>query len=145
MLVERDHVLTALRELANDAAAGAGRLVFLGGEAGVGKTTLAGALTAEAPDGTVVRRGACDSLTTAEALGPLLDATPEIAGDLGEDSTLRRGAERGEIRADFDPAGVNDMLTSPIIASGLTHRPRPTKPQVEFCVDVVMSWLEQRN
>lgn len=59
MLVERDHVLTALRELANDAAAGAGRLVFLGGEAGVGKTM--------------------------------------------------------------------------------------TKPQVEFCVDVVMSWLEQRN
>jgi predicted ATPase len=90
VLVERDHVLTALRELANDAAAGAGRLVFLGGEAGVGTTTLAGALTAEAPDGTVVRRGACDSLTTAEALGPLLDATPEIADDLGEDSTLSR-------------------------------------------------------
>ena len=35
---------------------------------------------------------------------------------------LRRGAERGDIRADFDPAWVNDMLTSPIIAAGLTHR-----------------------
>ena len=58
---------------------------------------------------------------------------------------LRRGAERGEIRADFDPAWVNDMLTSPIIAAVLTHRPRLTKPQVEFCVDVVMSWLERRN
>ena len=83
-------MLAALREFANDAAAGAGRLVFLGGEAGVGKTTLAGALTAEAPDRFVVRRGACDSLTTAEALGPLVDATPEIADDLGDDSMLSR-------------------------------------------------------
>jgi AcrR family transcriptional regulator len=58
---------------------------------------------------------------------------------------LRRGAERGDIRADFDPAWVNDMLTSPIIAAVLTHRPRLTKPQVEFCVDVVMSWLERRK
>ena len=58
---------------------------------------------------------------------------------------LRRGAERGDIRADFDPAWVNDMLTSPIVAAVLTHRPRLTKPQVEFCVDVVMSWLERRN
>jgi AcrR family transcriptional regulator len=58
---------------------------------------------------------------------------------------LRRGAERGEIRSDFDPAWVNDMLVSPIIAAVLTHRPRLTKAQVDFCVDVVMYWLEQRD
>ncbi|HEX2306976.1 MAG TPA: AAA family ATPase [Jatrophihabitantaceae bacterium] len=90
MLVERDDVLAALRELADDAATGAGRLVFVGGEAGVGKTTLAGALTVEAPAGTAVRQGACDSLSTAEALGPLLDAAPEIADALGDESTLSR-------------------------------------------------------
>ena len=88
--MERDHVLTALRELANDAAGGAGRLVFLGGEAGVGKTALAAALTAETPEGIVVRRGACDSLATPEALGPLLDAAPEIAEALGDDSAVSR-------------------------------------------------------
>jgi DNA-binding CsgD family transcriptional regulator len=90
VLVERDDVLAALRELADDAATGAGRLVFVGGEAGVGKTTLAGALTVEAPAGTAVRQGACDSLSTAEALGPLLDAAPEIADALGDESTLSR-------------------------------------------------------
>jgi DNA-binding CsgD family transcriptional regulator/tetratricopeptide (TPR) repeat protein len=90
VLVERDHVLAALRELADDAATGAGRLIFLGGEAGVGKTTLAGALTADPPEGTAVRRGACDSLSTAEALGPMLDAAPEIADALGDESTLSR-------------------------------------------------------
>jgi AcrR family transcriptional regulator len=58
---------------------------------------------------------------------------------------LRRGAERGEIRSDFDPAWVSDVLTSPIIAAVLTHRPRLTKAQAEFCVDVVMSWLERRD
>ena len=58
---------------------------------------------------------------------------------------LRRGAERGEIRSDFDPAWVNDMLVSPIVAAVLTHRPRLTKAQAAFCVDVVMSWLEVRN
>jgi AcrR family transcriptional regulator len=58
---------------------------------------------------------------------------------------LHRGAERGEIRSDFDPAWVNDMLLSPIVAAVLTHRPRLTKAQVEFCVDVVMSWLERRE
>jgi hypothetical protein len=90
VLVERDDVLAALRELVDDASTGAGRLVLVGGEAGVGKTTLAGALTAEARDGTVVRRGACDSLSTAEALGPLLDAAPEIADALADESTLSR-------------------------------------------------------
>ena len=58
---------------------------------------------------------------------------------------LRRGAERGEIRSDFEPAWVNDMLISPIIAAVLTHRPKLSKAQVEFCVDVVMSWLERRD
>jgi hypothetical protein len=52
--------------------------VFLGGEAGVGKTALATAL-AETAGGPAVRRGSCDNVTTAEALGPILDALPELA------------------------------------------------------------------
>ena len=61
-----------------EALHGSGRLVFLGGEAGVGKTALAAAL-AEAAGGPAVRRGCCDIVTTAEALGPILDALPELA------------------------------------------------------------------
>jgi hypothetical protein len=51
---------------------------------------------------------------------------------------------RGEIPA-LRPAWVNDMLVSPIVAAVLTHRPRLTKAQAAFCVEVVMSWLEVRN
>src|SRR5215472_5157065 len=80
VLVEREGFLTSLERLLEEALAGSGRLVFLGGEAGVGKTTLAVALAeAEAASGPVVRRGCCDNVTTAEALGPILDALPELA------------------------------------------------------------------
>jgi predicted ATPase/DNA-binding CsgD family transcriptional regulator len=78
VLVEREGFLASLEQLLGEALNGSGRLVFLGGEAGVGKTALAAAL-AEATDGPVVRRGCCDNITTAEALGPVLDALPELA------------------------------------------------------------------
>src|SRR5215469_5461698 len=84
VLVEREGFLASLEQLLDEALGGSGRLVFLGGEAGVGKTTLAAAL-AEAASGPVIRRGSCDNVTTAEALGPILDALPELSGavDLG--------------------------------------------------------------
>ncbi|HEY2948842.1 MAG TPA: ATP-binding protein [Micromonosporaceae bacterium] len=41
MLVERGDFLASLRGLLGEAVDGSGRLVFLGGEAGVGKTALA--------------------------------------------------------------------------------------------------------
>jgi DNA-binding CsgD family transcriptional regulator/tetratricopeptide (TPR) repeat protein len=78
VLVEREDFLVSLERLLGEALDGSGRLVFLGGEAGVGKTALATAL-AEAASGPVVRRGSCDNVTTAEALGPILDALPELA------------------------------------------------------------------
>jgi DNA-binding CsgD family transcriptional regulator/tetratricopeptide (TPR) repeat protein len=54
--------------------------VFLGGEAGVGKTSLSAALTEAVGDRLAVRCGGCDNVTTAAALGPLIDAVPELTG-----------------------------------------------------------------
>ena len=79
MLIERSSFLATLEGLLGEALGGSGRLVFLGGEAGVGKTTLAAALSGTVLSGLAVRRGCCDSVTTAEALGPILDALPELA------------------------------------------------------------------
>jgi len=76
VLIERSPFLASLEGLLSEALDGSGRLVFLGGEAGVGKTTLAAALADIA--GVAVRRGSCDNVTTAEALGPILDALPEL-------------------------------------------------------------------
>lgn len=66
-LVERDDLLGRLGEL----GAEGGRLAFLGGEAGVGKTSVTRELAARA-DGRVLW-GACENLTTASPLGPFLD------------------------------------------------------------------------
>ena len=70
-LIEREAFLAPLRGLLGEAVGGSGRLVFLDGEAGVGKSALATAL-AGAATGQAVRRGCCDNVTTAEALGPLV-------------------------------------------------------------------------
>jgi DNA-binding CsgD family transcriptional regulator len=89
VLVEREGFLASLEQLLGEALNGSGRLVFLGGEAGVGKTALATAL-AEAASGVVVRRGHCDNITTAEALGPVLDALPEFSGAVDLEAGVTR-------------------------------------------------------
>jgi len=66
-LLERDELLARLEQ----ARVGGGRLVFVGGEAGVGKTSLVRAYEARA-EGRVLR-GTCESLTTPTPLGPFLD------------------------------------------------------------------------
>jgi DNA-binding CsgD family transcriptional regulator/tetratricopeptide (TPR) repeat protein len=79
VLLEREHVLARLTALLVESSTGAGRLVFLAGEAGVGKTAVVAALSAAVPAGVLVRSGACDSITTAAALGPFLEAVPELS------------------------------------------------------------------
>src|SRR5262252_3925546 len=89
VLVEREDFLVSLERLLGEALDGSGRLVFLGGEAGIGKTALAAAL-AETAGGPAVRRGSCDNVTTAEALGPILDAFPELAAAADPEAGVSR-------------------------------------------------------
>ena len=81
MLFERESLLLGLRHLLDDSVSGHGHLVFVAGEAGVGKTSLMDAFCRDViqtvPDVTV-RRGTCDDLTTPAALGPVLDAVPQL-------------------------------------------------------------------
>lgn len=79
MLVEREDLLAEFAIALDDALAGHGRLVFLGGEAGVGKSALVRALAESTADRGTVRIGGADNITTADALAPLEDAVPEIA------------------------------------------------------------------
>ena len=69
LLIEREGALLTLRTQL-DAAASAGHLVLLEGEAGVGKTSV---LRATAAAGLGVWWGECDALQTPQALRPLLD------------------------------------------------------------------------
>ena len=80
MLLERADQLAALHAYLAEVGGGSGRLVFVGGEAGVGKTTLTGAF-ATGVDGIRVRRGVADNPSAAAPLGPFLDA---LAGEVAE-------------------------------------------------------------
>src|ERR1700751_3962002 len=88
VLIERAGFLASLEGLLGGALDDSGRLVFRGGEAGVGKTALAAAL-AEAAS-VPVRRGSCDNVTTAEALGPILDALPELIAAVDNEAGVSR-------------------------------------------------------
>ncbi len=94
-LLERQHVREQLAGFLSDVESGQGRLVLLGGEAGVGKS----ALVREFGESIIARArvliGACDPLSTPTPLGPLLD----IAGALGEPVTplLATAAPREQV------------------------------------------------
>src|SRR5690349_18762079 len=94
-LLERDAPVAVLAGLAAEGARGSGRLVFVGGEAGIGKSSLVRAFEAAVPPGTAVRTGWCDSLGAPRVLGPLHDIARAEGGRLAD--LLREGADRHAI------------------------------------------------
>ncbi|MFD0580423.1 ATP-binding protein [Dactylosporangium darangshiense] len=93
-LLERDSALASLAEYAQQARAGEGRLVLVGGEAGVGKSTLVETF-AQRLTGARWAWGMCDGLFTPRPLGPLFDIADELGGELLELSRAR--APRDEL------------------------------------------------
>jgi DNA-binding CsgD family transcriptional regulator/tetratricopeptide (TPR) repeat protein len=77
-LVERETQLAALGEHLDAATAGAGRLVLVAGEAGVGKTSLVRAFADERAGEARFAWGTCDGLFTPEPLGPLYELSDQL-------------------------------------------------------------------
>ena len=79
-LLEREDALAALADsLAAVEATAAGRAVFIGGEAGVGKTALVSQF-AQSLRGTRVLWGGCDPLATPAPLAPFVEVSAELGG-----------------------------------------------------------------
>jgi class 3 adenylate cyclase/tetratricopeptide (TPR) repeat protein len=97
-LLERSEALAAMSEhLADVAHSGHGRLVLVGGEAGIGKTALVRRFCAEQSRSATVLWGACDSLFTPRPLGPLLDVAESTGGEL--EQLVQEGARPHEVAA----------------------------------------------
>src|SRR6266545_1949577 len=77
-LVEREELLTGLGACLRQAQT-TGRLALVGGEAGVGKTSLARLFVETCPDSFRVLWGACDPLSTPRPLAPFQDMAPFAA------------------------------------------------------------------
>ena len=81
-LLERDAEIHALLAAVDSAAAGAGSVVLVGGEAGMGKSSLVRAFLDRVPGEVRVFVGACDDLRARRPLGPLRDAARGSGGPL---------------------------------------------------------------
>ena len=81
-LLEREAQLDKLRTALAVAAAGTGRLLFVSGEAGVGKSALVRSFRAEIGGSMRVLEGVCDPLATPRPLGPLADIAAATGGEL---------------------------------------------------------------
>ncbi len=77
-LLERDDQLRAAAGYLADAADGRGRVLFVAGEAGVGKTTFVGEVVAAARGAARVAVGRCDGSATPAPLGPLAEMLPAL-------------------------------------------------------------------
>lgn len=79
VLIEREDPLKMLLHLAETASLGRGSIALVGGEAGIGKTSLLEAVRNELTNSHQVIWGGCDALFTPRPLGPLHD----MVGALG--------------------------------------------------------------
>src|SRR4051812_16420691 len=78
-LLERENCLEELEMHYRQANAGAGHVIFISGEAGIGKTFLVDHFLRSKAGNATIYSGACDSLYTPRPLGPLYD----VAGQIG--------------------------------------------------------------
>jgi DNA-binding CsgD family transcriptional regulator len=81
-LLERDAHLQALTERLDQVSTSSGRLVFVAGEAGAGKTALIHAFARRVSGRVSLYVGSCDPLSTPQPLAPLLDIAAAAGTEL---------------------------------------------------------------
>jgi DNA-binding CsgD family transcriptional regulator len=112
-LLERERELAILDDATRQAAGGAGSVVLVNGEAGIGKSALLAHAFADPTTSRVrVLWGACDPLSTPRPLGPLHDIARQVGGSLLGAVTAPAGREvlfgamLDELRRDDQPTVV---------------------------------------
>lgn len=93
-LLERDGELATLAAAAQRAAAGAGSVVLVSGEAGIGKSSLVALLPSVLPAQARLLVGHCDDLGTPRVLGPLRDLVDRVGPALAR---ALRSADRAQV------------------------------------------------
>ena len=88
-LLDREDHLAQLDEHLRQAAAGEGRMVFVGGEAGVGKTSLVDAFCRASGHAAQVLWKSCDTISTPGPLGSLRDVLPVLGLAIAPDAAGR--------------------------------------------------------
>ena len=96
-LLERDEALGALAKARDTAARGEGRVVFVTGEPGIGKTSLVTRFVRDLEPGARVLFGTCDDLSIPRPLGPIRDLVGTVSAPLEE--AISGGAASHEVQS----------------------------------------------
>ncbi|MFD7819290.1 ATP-binding protein [Streptomyces sp. NPDC059785] len=123
-ILERERELARLAAAAHEAAAGAGSVALVFGEAGIGKSSLVRALPRVLPPEARVLLGECDDLATRRPLGPFRDLVDGVGAQLVR--ALTEGGDRHR---------VHDALR--------TELSRPPRPAVLVVEDV--HWADEAS
>jgi DNA-binding CsgD family transcriptional regulator/tetratricopeptide (TPR) repeat protein len=111
-ILERERELGVLAAAAQAAAGGAGSVVLMFGEAGIGKSSVVEAVRAYLPAEGRVLLGYCDDLATPGTLGPFRDLVGSVGADLSR--ALQAGDSREQVlaalRAELDWQGRPTVL-----------------------------------
>jgi DNA-binding CsgD family transcriptional regulator/tetratricopeptide (TPR) repeat protein len=103
-ILEREAELGVLARAAAAAARGAGSVVLVSGEAGIGKSSLVNAVRGQLPAEGRMLVGYCDDLATPRTLGPFRDLAGRVGPDLSR--ALADGGDRdallAALRAELD-------------------------------------------
>jgi predicted ATPase/DNA-binding CsgD family transcriptional regulator len=95
-LLERDGAMATLAEARAAAAQGNGRVVFVTGEPGIGKTSLVTRFLEDLDDDARVLLGTCDDLSIPRPLGPIRDLVGNVSSPLAD--ALAAGAAPHDIQ-----------------------------------------------
>ena len=95
-LLERDVALATLAGAYDDAVRGSGRVVYVTGEPGIGKTSLVSRFVRELGADTRVLYGTCDDLSIPRPLGPIRDLAGSVSAAL--EGALAAGAAPHDIQ-----------------------------------------------
>jgi len=91
-LLERQEQLDKLERCLREARSGCGKLVFISGEAGIGKSSLVDQFVSAPRRDACTLWGACDALTTPRALGPIQEIAAQTT--VGDGHDLRADESR---------------------------------------------------
>jgi predicted ATPase len=110
-LLERECALAEMESLARVAATGAGQILLLRGEAGVGKTTLLRRFLGAVVGTTETLVGCCDPLSAPRPLGPLIDMFSRLPE-----------AQAAELSAAIDTGSTESVYKGLLQVLGDGHR-----------------------